>query len=124
MKMILAMILLAVFARAYGAASVSQVDCSVLRPGFQKYEVNFVFNPAGTRAFIQFDGRQARGVFHAHFVDMTELGAFYYATLFSHDNRKMTFEFPRVLLMLENSGREFQVAINHGEFFGVCSPVK
>lgn len=124
MKMILAMILLALFARAYAETSVSQVDCSVLRPGFQKYEVNFIFNPAGTRASIEFDGRQERGVFHAQYVDMTELGAFYYATLFSHDNRKMTFEFPRVLLMPENGGREFQVSINHGEFFGVCAQVK
>ena len=113
MKMILAMILLALFAKAYGSTAM-QVDCQIKRPGFQKYEINFLFRPLTSQAYIQFDGN----VFYVHEVDVIEYQSYRYATLFSQDGKKMTFEFP--LRGLRTSNQEYKVTINHGEFAATC----
>ncbi|WP_408096148.1 hypothetical protein ACJVC5_14005 [Peredibacter sp. HCB2-198] len=112
MKMILAMILLALFAKAHGAIPV-QVDCQIKRPGFQKYEFNFLFRPMSSHAYIQFDGN----VLYAHEVDVVEYESCRYVTLFSHDNKKMTFEFPLKGL---RSTKEYAVSVNHGEYQATC----
>ena len=112
MKMILAMILLALFAKAHGAEPI-QVDCQIKRPGFTKYEFNFLFRPMSSAAYIQFDGN----VFYAHEVDIIEFENCRYVTLFSHDNKKMTFEFPLKAL---SGSREYEVSVNHGQYMAVC----
>lgn len=121
MKMILAMIVLFLVAKSYADTSLTQVDCFVSRPGYQKYEVYFQFFPTDAHAYIQFEGRNARGVFYAYYVDVTTYDSHRYATLFANDNKKMTFELPEAMFRLENARKEFQVSINHGEFFAICS---
>lgn len=120
MKMILAIIALFLVAKAYAGASVKQVDCTVARPGYQQYEVNFQFRDNEAQANIQYLGR-TRGIFYAQYVDVQAFDNHRYTTLFTNDNKKMTFELPESLFKARHAGRDFQVSINYGEFFAICA---